>query len=209
LYDEIVFTNPNESFFLDVLSIGDGPTIENAYSQHQHFTKFSDTPDMHALIEAQKCIEQQLRVVKERYIRLNEEMEIIDVEIENAVLPTPAPSVSQHPSSQQQALPPPKSAGSKTTTSGQSKQQQQQQQQQQMRPSTTTASSKPTTKVTGSKQKAATARSSGANTTTTTTITGSSSNVVVATTTGSGGSKKAKTTKENKSQGTIKDKKNS
>jgi YEATS domain-containing protein 4 len=94
LYDEIVFTNPSESFFRDVLAINDVPSIEHEYTQSKYFTKFSDTADMHTLLEAQKFIEQQLQITKERYVRLNEELEAVDIEIENAVLPSPPPTTT-------------------------------------------------------------------------------------------------------------------
>lgn len=87
-----MFTNPNESFFLDVLSISDTPSIEQEYTQFKHFTKFSDTTDMHVLLEAQKFIQQQLQITKERYCRLNEELEAVDIEIDNAVMPPPPPT---------------------------------------------------------------------------------------------------------------------
>ena len=87
-----MFTNPNESFFLDVLSISDTPSIEQEYTQFKHFTKFSDTADMHVLLEAQKFIQQQLQIIKERYCRLNEELEAVDIEIDNAVMPPPPPT---------------------------------------------------------------------------------------------------------------------
>ena len=99
VYDEIVFTNPNETFFLDVLAISDSPSIEQEYTQHKHFTKFSDTADMHALLEAQKFIQQQLQITKERYVRLTEELDTVEIEIDNAVMPPPPlptpPSTSQ------------------------------------------------------------------------------------------------------------------
>ena len=89
VYDEIVFTNPKESFFLDVLAISDVPSIEQEYTQFKHFIKFSDTADMQALLEAQKFIQQQLQITKERYVRLNEELEAVDIEIDNVVMPPP------------------------------------------------------------------------------------------------------------------------
>jgi hypothetical protein len=118
VYDEIVFTNPNESFFMDLCSISD--TIpppsssvqgqqQDAYTQSKHFTHFSDTDDMHALLEAQKFIQQQLRIVKERFVRLNDEIATIDTEIEQAVMSSstvspPATVQQQQQQQQKQSL---------------------------------------------------------------------------------------------------------
>ena len=174
VYDEIVFTNPNESFFLDVLAIGDTPSIEQEYTQHQYFTKFSDTADMHALLEAQKFMQQQLQITKERYVRLNEELDTVEIEIDNAVMPPPPPptpqSVTQPSSvasqSAQPSAPAPSKARSNAGASTKSR-----------------ASSKGITKGAGTKNKAATqAPPLGGNNAT-----------------GTGG-KKAKTKNDNKNQ---------
>lgn len=182
VYDEIVFTNPNESFFLDVLAIGDTPSIEQEYTQHQHFTKFSDTADMHALLEAQKFIQQQLQISKERYLRLNEELDAVDIEIDNAVMPPPPPPQPQVAQSAATAQPTPSSSSAPAP----------------LKPRSSGGASKPrtntkgTTKSTGTKHKASAPASGGMTTTTTITTTGSG-----------GGSKKAKTKTDHKSQATA------
>jgi hypothetical protein len=94
VYDEIVFTNPDESFFQDLQTIGESPTIEHEYSQSKYFTKFSDTEDALALLEAQKFLQDQLMLIKERYRRVNEEMEAIDEELANVVEPSKSTAMS-------------------------------------------------------------------------------------------------------------------
>jgi hypothetical protein len=88
VYDEVVVTNPNESFFQDLQAIGESPTIASEYSQWKYFTKFSDTEDSLALLEAQKFLQDQLALIKERYRRVNEEMEAIDQELASVVEPS-------------------------------------------------------------------------------------------------------------------------
>lgn len=65
-YDEVVFTNPTEAFFRMLQAVRDAPTIEEEYSQHKHFGQFSDTEDVHAVLEAQKFLKEQLRTARER-----------------------------------------------------------------------------------------------------------------------------------------------
>lgn len=65
-YDEVVFTNPTETFFRMLQAVREAPTIEKEYSQHEHFKRFSDTEDVHALLEAQKFLQEQLRTARER-----------------------------------------------------------------------------------------------------------------------------------------------
>jgi len=65
-YDEVVFTDPTEAFFKTLQAVREAPTIEQLYSQHQHFQQFSDTEDVHALLEAQKFLREQLRTARER-----------------------------------------------------------------------------------------------------------------------------------------------
>jgi len=62
----VVFTNPSEAFFRTLQAVREAPTIREEYSQHEHFGIFSDTEDVHALLEAQKFLQEQLRTVRER-----------------------------------------------------------------------------------------------------------------------------------------------
>jgi YEATS domain-containing protein 4 len=73
-YDEVVFTDPHESFFQQLQAVREAPSVETEYSQHKHFTKFSDTDDVHALLEAQKFLHQQLRDAKERLKNVDDDL---------------------------------------------------------------------------------------------------------------------------------------
>jgi hypothetical protein len=71
-YDEVVFTDPTESFFAQLQRLSTAPSID--YSQQAHFTTFSDTEDVHALLEAQKFLQTELVTAKERLGLLDKEM---------------------------------------------------------------------------------------------------------------------------------------
>ena len=73
-YEEVVFTDPTESFFKQLQAVRDSPTVEAEYSQHKHFGKFSDMDDVQALLEAQKYLREQLRTAKERLTNVAEDM---------------------------------------------------------------------------------------------------------------------------------------
>lgn len=77
-------------------AISESPTIESEYSQSNYFTKFSDTDDALALLEAQKFLQDQLTLIKERYRRVNEEMEAIDQELASVVDSSQKSSVVAH-----------------------------------------------------------------------------------------------------------------
>ena len=65
-YDEVVFTDPTEAFFRTLQAVREVPTVKELYSQHEHFGVFSDADDVHALLEAQKFLREQLRTARER-----------------------------------------------------------------------------------------------------------------------------------------------
>ena len=116
-YDEVVFTNPTEVFFRMLQAVRDAPTIEEEYSQHKHFGQFSDTEDVHALLEAQKFLRDQLRTARERLKAIKEGA----IELEDEVVKEIEQQQQQQLVQQQQKQ--------------QRQQQQQQQQQQQKRAS--------------------------------------------------------------------------
>jgi YEATS domain-containing protein 4 len=75
-YDEVVFTDPTESFHAQLLGSGSEsvtrsiPKVESQEPSVQaSFQPFSDGKDMHALLEAQKFIESELVAVKDRILR--------------------------------------------------------------------------------------------------------------------------------------------
>lgn len=75
-YDEVVFTDPTETFYGQLMQLSSAPTVE--YSQEAQFGKFSDTEDFHALLEAQKFLEQELASVKERLLNVDGELVQVD-----------------------------------------------------------------------------------------------------------------------------------
>jgi hypothetical protein len=82
IYDEVVFTDPKESFFQQLIEVRKVPSVESEYSHHEHFTLFSDTDDVHALLEAQKFLQQQLLEAKQRLKALDDALEQVDAELE-------------------------------------------------------------------------------------------------------------------------------
>lgn len=86
VYDEVVFTDPNESFFQHLQDVREAPPVETQYSQHKHFTKlFSDTDDVHALLEAQKLLQQLLRDAKERLKSVDEDLLEVEEDLVTAL----------------------------------------------------------------------------------------------------------------------------
>lgn len=75
-YDEIVFTDPTESFFRKLQAVSSAPSIQ--YSQQNHFPTYSDADGMQALLAAQEFLQQELRVVKQRYELAQSELQIVD-----------------------------------------------------------------------------------------------------------------------------------
>lgn len=73
-YDEVVFTNPNKSFFSTLQALRNLPTIESDYSQHKYFQRFSDTEAVHALLEAQRVLTKQIAAAKGRLQHVDTEM---------------------------------------------------------------------------------------------------------------------------------------
>lgn len=78
-YDEVVFTDPNEDFFRQLLQIPKIPKIES--SQQQSLTEsYQDEQDFLTLIGAQKFLQEELETVKERFRVVSEEYEVVDRE---------------------------------------------------------------------------------------------------------------------------------
>lgn len=75
-YDEVVFTNPTETFFQQLQSIAHAPSIE--YSQEDHFLKYSDTDDIKALLEAQKFLHTELEWAKQRLLQVDTDLVRVD-----------------------------------------------------------------------------------------------------------------------------------
>jgi hypothetical protein len=73
-YDEIVFTNPTESFYQRLQSIGTTPSCHELYSQHAHFPTYSDTEVCQAMLQAQKLVQEHLAQTKQNLIQLDHDL---------------------------------------------------------------------------------------------------------------------------------------
>jgi hypothetical protein len=72
-YDEVVFTDPTESFYGQLMQLSSATKLE--YSQQDHFEQFVDNDDLQALLEAQKFLKQELVTVKERLLTVDVELQ--------------------------------------------------------------------------------------------------------------------------------------
>jgi hypothetical protein len=84
-YDEVVFTDPHESFFLQLQSIANLPTISTQYREHAWFPTYSDFGTFQALLEAKKYLEQALKDVKKRQILVDNDLEEVEEVLKNQV----------------------------------------------------------------------------------------------------------------------------
>lgn len=79
-YDEVVFTDPNEPFYSQLMRVSIVPSIQSNYPEIQNcLSQFSDSDDFMKLVEAQRFLERELSSVKERMKLATEEMEQVDV----------------------------------------------------------------------------------------------------------------------------------
>ena len=78
-YDEVVFTDPNENFFQQLLQIPKIPKVESS-QQESLVESFPDENDFITLIGAQKFLQEELEAVKERFRVVSEEYEVVDKE---------------------------------------------------------------------------------------------------------------------------------
>lgn len=79
-YDEVVFTDPNELFYRQLMQISIVPKIQSNDPQVQDcFLQYSDNDDFQRLVEAQRFLEKELSLVKERMKLATEEVEQVDV----------------------------------------------------------------------------------------------------------------------------------
>lgn len=115
IYDEVVFTDPSETFFEQLQAVREASSVETEYSQHKHFTKFSDMDDVHALLEAQKFLRQQLRDAKERLKCVDGELAEVEQDLASSFeqLQQRAAAASVATSARKAT---PKSANKQTTT---------------------------------------------------------------------------------------------
>ena len=100
-YDEVVFTDPTESFHNQLmsgsLSTGEIPKVKsNELAVQESFKSYSDLEDFNILLEAQKFLENELASVKDRILRAdcnkNElDIALIDVSAKAKVIAAPPP----------------------------------------------------------------------------------------------------------------------
>lgn len=76
-YDEVVFTDPNETFFKQLTTVRTAPKLES--SQQDHFKAvYNDEQDFLVLMEAQKFLKGELEQVKRKFQVVSGELETVD-----------------------------------------------------------------------------------------------------------------------------------
>jgi len=97
-YDEVVFTDPRESFHKQLMRMSVLPRIQSHEPAVQEaFPRYSDEEDWKALLEAQKFLDTEMKKVKTRLIQADAEMEELDdalVEVAQANAQAHAAAVS-------------------------------------------------------------------------------------------------------------------
>jgi hypothetical protein len=82
-YDEVVFTDPNETFYRQLMRISVVPKVE--CSQQEHLQKiFNDKGDFLALMEAQKLLQEELGKAKQRFRVISDELQSVDKAVATA-----------------------------------------------------------------------------------------------------------------------------
>jgi len=76
-YDEVVFTDPKEIFYRQLMSVPLAPKIES--TQQEYLCKvFNDQDDLLVLIEAQKFLQEELNVAKQKFKVVSDELTIVN-----------------------------------------------------------------------------------------------------------------------------------
>ena len=79
-YNEVVFTDPRESFHKQLMRMSSKPRIQSREPAVQEaFPKHSDEDDWKALLEAQKFLDTELKKVKNRLLLADSELEELDI----------------------------------------------------------------------------------------------------------------------------------
>lgn len=93
-YDEVVFTDPKESFYRQLIRISHAPKVQSTDHEVQAcYKRYSDEDDFQQLLEAQNFLSKELVQVKERMIMVNGDLEHVDkalIEIQEAKKATAA-----------------------------------------------------------------------------------------------------------------------
>lgn len=79
-YDEVVFTDPNEAFYRQLMRISVIPKVESSQQEHLQ-NVFSDNEDFLSLMEAQKVLQEELSKAKERFRVVSAELQAVDQEL--------------------------------------------------------------------------------------------------------------------------------
>jgi hypothetical protein len=79
-YDEVVFTDPHEQFYRQLMRISVAPKAESSQDEHL-IENFRDENDFLALIGAQKFLSEELSKVKERFQVVSDELLIVDQDL--------------------------------------------------------------------------------------------------------------------------------
>ena len=83
-YDEVVFTDPTESFYESVQRWQVLAKVKsNEESIHEYLPTYSDDDDFKSLLEAERFLEQQLIEVKDRILNADRESESLDAQIKS------------------------------------------------------------------------------------------------------------------------------
>ena len=79
MYDEIVFTDPTETFYKQLLQVSSLPTILLKEDRVQEgLATHSDEQTFQALLEAKKFLEKEITGVRERFEQVEGEMVQVD-----------------------------------------------------------------------------------------------------------------------------------
>lgn len=86
VYDEVVFTDPKESFFQSLMKVAEVPKIPFPDDAVQACVqRYSDEDDFQALLEAQKFLQKELQQVKSRMKMTCEEMDQVDAALKEVL----------------------------------------------------------------------------------------------------------------------------
>lgn len=84
VYDEVVFTDPTESFYHQLIHISHAPKVESTQQQHFQNKVYNDQEDVLLLVEASKFLKEELTKAKQRYKIVSDELEGVDQALEEA-----------------------------------------------------------------------------------------------------------------------------
>ena len=80
-YDEVVFTDPKETFYRQLMQISVVPKTVSSQQEFFNGKSYQDEGDFLALIGAEKFLKEQLANVKKRFRVVSDELQVIDQEL--------------------------------------------------------------------------------------------------------------------------------